>query len=165
MNVTPLFQSGDSLGTPTDEEMIRYLDEPEDSADKRAFLNRLSMSESDWQRWENLLHTVDTGKRLHQSDPDPAIRARVLDVAFAEAETIAAKRSQAPFGRWLHNWKWALAASILVFSWGAFNQMESQDTILSRGEQMDEELLSLEEDIDLLMEDLGLGFDLYDEQV
>ncbi len=185
MNVTPLFHEKKQSGCLEDEQLYLLLDEPETSEKKRAFLNHCSICESCLHRWRAVSQIEQLGTHFQQQEPDPAIRSRVLEAAYQEIHKSRASVSLAEKGRrerlfspqnnaesqnrkkqdsfslWnLPGWRIAWAALILVMSWGAYLQFQHTETVTQSPniEYVDEELLTLEYELEALQQELDHFF-------
>ncbi|RJP27672.1 MAG: hypothetical protein C4527_12770 [Candidatus Omnitrophota bacterium] len=166
MKVTPLFKNREEPICPSDERIILFLDEAEENEEKRAFLNHCSLCERCMRRWNYLCGLEDMGKRFPQPIPDPGIRARVLEAAYADPMRYSParmERNRKPFSfQQLPGWRLAWAALFLVFGWGAYLQFEKKPIHSPHNIEysVDEELLTLEYELEQMRLEIDLTLTL-----
>lgn len=163
MKIRPLFQMPDPHRIPTGEEMLRFLDEPESSETRRAFLNQCVLSGNGLEQWNEIQQAVQAGQELTRFEPAPEIRARVMEAAFASARGILTIRPEAPRRKGFTafpGWRLAWAALFLALSWSGYLQFQPRQSSLIYSEQFNYELLTLQEDLDELQTSIGLDNDL-----
>lgn len=164
MKIRPLFQMSEFNREPSDEEMLRFLDEPETSEDRRAFLNQCVLLEGGLERWNELQQVVRAGKDLTRFEPSPEIRVRVMEAAFAftrKHHTRRAEPVRRTSFRQLPGWRLAWAALFLALSWSGYLHFQPQQSSLIYSEEFNYELLTLQEDLDALQAVIALDNDYY----
>ena len=155
-NVTPLFQMKQPLDMPDEQAMFYFLDQPDDSEEKRAFLNQCALSEVQLEELNQANNIIDAGKRLDLHQPTPAIRASVLEAAVAAVSGISDKPQTEVRSRF-RVWRWAWAAVFAALLWGGHMGMQQSQVSDSFDEtDFEYELLTVEDDIDLLQASLDL---------
>ncbi len=156
--ITPLFHLPIFSGPLDEERMMLFLDEPDDCESKRAFLNQCALSQGDLDRWNTLCDVIDAGKELSIHIPDPSVRSRILDVAYASVQGNEPRRSSSPY-LGLPGWKWAWAALFLAFLWSGYQEMSpstvSPSSLTTANDTLDYELLTLEEQVNQLQTELS----------
>jgi hypothetical protein len=169
MNVTPLFHSDQGSGCPSEENLFLFVDMPDTSSEKRAFLNHLSICPGCLRQWEELCATIHAGAVLPALEPDPSIRSSILDAAFAsthitEIPIPIKKKTAASFWQ-IPGWRFAWAALFLVLSWSVYIQMEMlPSSTVSSLENIESEILTVEKELELLKTDLLLEFEDFTEE-
>ncbi len=155
-NVTPLFQMKAPLDMPDEQAMFYFLDQPDDSEDKRAFLNQCALSELQLAELDYANKIIGAGKRLDIHQPAPAIRVSVLEAASAAVSGIAEKPDTVTRSRF-RTWRWAWAAVFAALLWGGHMGLQQSQIVDSFDEtDFEYELLTVEDDIDLLQATLDL---------
>ena len=163
MKIRPLFQMPEPGRIPSGEEMLQFLDEPETSGNRRAFLNQCVLSENGLKQWNEIQRTVQAGQDLARFEPAPEVRARVMEAAFAAARGIPAPRPEIPRRSGFSvfpGWRLAWAALFLALTWSGYLQFQPQPSNLIYSEQFNYELLTLQADLDELQMSIGLDNDL-----
>lgn len=148
MKVTPLFPQDDNA---RERSALYYLDLPDDHPEKRAFLNECVLNPIRMREWEEAQRWVQVGKKLSSPEPSVSIRARVLEMAYAESHKpkAASKKETSPYSWSLPGWRGAWAALFLVLSWGVYLQVEGNAASpTERLDQVEYELVSLEQELD-----------------
>ncbi|MGC9327153.1 MAG: hypothetical protein ACP5I1_05945 [Candidatus Hinthialibacter sp.] len=159
--ITPLFQGAVSPEADGEELMLRFLDESDESASKRAFLNQCALSEEALEQWQSLTTLIDAGKTLINQRPDPAVRSRVLDAAFAAAQGCQSPRASTKRYSIFPGWRWAWAALFLAFLYSGYQEFQPADltpssTLTVAKDSLDYELLTLEAELEQIQSELGL---------
>ncbi len=155
-NVTSLFQMKAPLDMPDEQAMFYYLDQPDDSEEKRAFLNQCVLSDAQLEELNQANNIIDAGKRLDVHQPVPAIRANVLEAASAAVADISEKPQSVARSRF-RTWRWAWAAVFAALLWGGHMGMQQNEISDSFDESdFEYQLLTVEDDIDLLQASLDL---------
>jgi len=163
--ITPLFQSPIPPDSLDEENLLRWLDEPDESEAKRAFLNQCAFSEEVLERWHTLSCALDAGKELPEYDPDPAIRSHVLDAAYSAVRGLETESVHStPRRSGLPGWRWAWAALFLAFLWRGYQeyrQSNSTSTLTTTTpDTLDYELLTLEAELEQLQSELGIDLNI-----
>lgn len=160
MNVKPLFTPDEPGKNFSTEEMLLFLDLPDEHPDKRAFLNHCVLHPEHRQAWQHLQTLIQAGKALPEAAPPPSLRAHILDMAYAERNVVAIPDRSAPLQKssdafWnLPGWKAAWAALFLVISTGMYLNLAPETKRPSVQQQMfDNEILSLELELESLNQD------------
>ncbi|MBN2330110.1 MAG: hypothetical protein JXR73_23420 [Candidatus Omnitrophica bacterium] len=164
-NITPLFQDAVPQEAAGEESMLRFLDESDESISKRAFLNQCTLSEEALEQWQSLNTLIDAGKTLPNRQPDPAIRSRVLDAAFAAAQGCRPPRVSSKRYSTFPGWRWAWAALFLALLYSGYQEFQPADLNQSSSltvakDSLDYELLSLEAELEQIQTDLGLELNI-----
>lgn len=157
--ITPLFQSSTPWEPLSEETMLRFLDESDDNDAKRSFLNRCALSEKALEEWDALNQVVEAGKDLPLHKPDHAIRSRILDAAYAATQKSLNTNVKSLQSSGLPGWRWAWAALFLAALWTGYQEITpatgSLESTTIIGDTLDADLLTLENDLNLLQTDLG----------
>ncbi|MBD3265983.1 hypothetical protein GF373_04880 [bacterium] len=169
MKVTTLFHIEQEPKCPSDEQLYLFLDESDTNPEKRAFLNHCSVCEPCMQRWESVCQILDMGTQIPEYEPDPSVRSHILQAAYTDSlSTPAARSTPKTFtaNLWrLPGWRLAWAALFLVMSWGVYLQVEQSHTTQTIPSGIESEILSLQEEIELLQTDLGMEIDQLAEEI
>lgn len=163
--ITPLFQSPVPPDSLDEENLLRWLDEPDESEAKRTFLNQCAFSEEALESWQTLTRALDAGRKLPVHDPDPAIRSHVLDAAFAAVRGLDTESVQFTSRRsGLPGWRWAWAALFLAFLWSGYQEYQQSNLTstlsTTTSDALDYELLTLEAELEQLQSELGIDLNL-----
>ncbi|MEW6234445.1 MAG: hypothetical protein AB1656_03570 [Candidatus Omnitrophota bacterium] len=163
MSVTPLFRFSDKKKRLNENRLWLSMDEPECNEEARVFANICAVDESLRDKWEILRHSLEMGEKLVWSDPDPSLRASILEKAYAAVmQTQTASQKSETTGASLFRlpgWGWIWVALFLVLSGGVCEQFRNANDNALRLEPVDMEILSLQREINQLRMDIIIEFD------
>ncbi len=166
MKVKPLFRNGKP---PEPEDLMRYLDLPDEHEEKRAFLNACVTGPQLAQAWEETQRLASLGNTLPEYNPPGRIRSQVLELAKAEQQAAMLPTNE-PKSTTLQKLavSFAWAASIFLLSYSVYIQSQSaEDATINNTSQeiavsddtletLNSELLTLEEDLLSLQTSMGV---------
>lgn len=166
MKIKPLFQDSNLEAPLAPEQMLEMMDIADENPKKRAFLNQCAIDPSQKKDWEDLNTCAELGKHLPSHNPEPSLRARILENAYAERDfsPAATKSHFYSYKRSLSGWRWAWAALFLIMSWGTYGHFQQQEITPTEIQQLENEISSIYEELEWLREDLVLEIDNENEE-
>ena len=160
--IKPLFRNGDSNGCASTQEMMFFLDLPEHGTEKRAFMNHLAVCPACQGRWLSLRQWITAGSRLEVSEPDPSIRANVLDAAYHASRPLLDQLVQGVQNlSWgLPGWRLAWAALFVLLLYGLTPSFPTSTTPSIYSDDMILELDTIAEQIYYVQEEMAYTLEL-----
>lgn len=161
MKVTTLFHTKNYKSCPSEEEMYLFLDEPDTSPDKKAFLNHCAICEPCLQRWNMVNDLMGFATFLPLYEPDPSIYSVVLEKVCKDFNTIKTISIEpAPTFSWIRlpGWRLAWAALFLVMTWSIYFEVNPPMRPVASVENLDRDISSIQEDVNILQQDLEMEF-------
>lgn len=154
-NLHNLFGQSPNPPLPPELERLRMLDLPDSDPQKQAFLKQEQENGSDDLPWQQLEQLVQAGRNLPQIEPDDKALAPILAAAREEQRDAPHAQPTPPQGGFFSGWRWAWAAVFVAISWGAYIEMQPETQTPVNTQQLESELQSLEQELDVMMSNLG----------